>query len=272
MSVTWGERPENIVRSSTNPQAVTVGYVLTGVTIRSLANALAAAYSTAIYSGLYRTNIEVVHKGGGIWHVDVTYGSYERKEREDGDHKWSFSAGGGTAHVTQGLNHVASYVASGAAVDHGGAIGVNEDGEIDGTDVPDFAFEWKEDWTLLLADYGWTYAQSIVADLVNHVNDDAFRGFPAGSVCLKAAEGGQSSKDPLYVEVTFTFAYMPNVTGRTIGTISGIAKEGWEYLWVEYKTVEAAAGTNRLAKKPVQVNVEQIFYSGDFSLLGVGTT
>lgn len=48
------------------------------------------------------------------------------------------------------------------------------------------------------------------------------------------------------------------------------AKEGWHYLWVRYEDDEDATART-LIKKPRAVYVEQVYYYGDFSLLGIGS-
>ena len=268
MSVSWGERP-NSLRSTTNPQSATIGYVLGGVTGRTVANALALGYSPAIYSGLYRTNVALDRIATDIFNVDVTWGPYNKKEPEAGDFKWRFSTGGGTKHITQALAHVAHYGTG--AVDHKGTIGLNENGDVEGVDVPDVSFKWQEERRLLLAEYGWSYALT-VGGLTYHVNNATFRGLPAGSVLLEDATGDQSAKDPLYLDVTYSFLYSPNATGLVVGDITGIAKQGHQYLWVEYRTEDPGGGAVKLPKRPSQVNVERVFDTADFSLLGIGTS
>jgi hypothetical protein len=58
------------------------------------------------------------------------------------------------------------------------------------------------------------------------------------------------------------------VTEQTIGDITGIVKNGHEYLWVRY---EDAVSTNELVKKPKFVYVNKVYRDGNFSGLGIGT-
>jgi len=272
MSTAWGERTSGM-RRGTNPESLTVPYRLTTNpgTSPTVARALALAYSATMYSNLYRSKLDVTDIGnGGVWDVDVTYGPRQKKEPEEGDFKWNFTTSGGTKHITQAKAHVSSYVpATETAVDHKGAIGITEDGSVEGTDVPDRAFKWTETWQLLLADYSFTYA-GVLDVLTGTVNDAPFRGKAAGTVLFEGAEGGQSSKDPLLLEVTYHFAYSPATSGETIGAITGIAKGGWEYLWVEYAAADGGAA-KRLARQPKQVNIDRVIDSADFSTLGIGT-
>ena len=71
-------------------------------------------------------------------------------------------------------------------------------------------------------------------------------------------------------EITFKFAGSPNRTGITVGPITGIAKKGWEYLWVRYADAEDPA-SNTLVKQPVAAYVEKVYEDGSFSSLGIGS-
>jgi hypothetical protein len=102
--------------------------------------------------------------------------------------------------------------------------------------------------------------------LTGKVNSGAFRGFAAGECLFLGAAGTKRGQGDW--EITFRFAASPNVTGLTIGDITGIAKKGWEYLWVRYADAEDAAA-KALVKKPVAVYIEKVYEEGDFSLLGI---
>jgi hypothetical protein len=64
---------------------------------------------------------------------------------------------------------------------------------------------------------------------------------------------------------TFNFAANPNETNLTIGGIGGIAKRGWEYLWVEY---DDEVSSNRMVKKVKAVHIEKVYRTFNFNLLG----
>ena len=69
-------------------------------------------------------------------------------------------------------------------------------------------------------------------------------------------------------EITYRFAASPNVTGLAVGPITGIAKKGWEYLWVRYADAE---DEHVLVKRPIAAYVEQVYELGNFAGLGIGT-
>ncbi len=268
MSITWGERPGSRETAS-NPDSATLHYVLTGTNSEITARFLAMGNSPAMYDTLYRTGIALKDVGAMLWDVTVSYGPRQKKEPEAGDFSWSFDTTGGTKHITHALEHIQSYVPAGdTAADHKGAIGVTDDA-VEGTDVIDHSFKWKENHNLLLANYGWAYS-SYLDDMTGKANDATFRGKAAGTVLFAGATGGQSSKDPLLLALTFNFEYSRPVVNLTVGDITNINKGGHEYWWVEYKKADGGAA-KRLATIPKQVNIERVLDEADFSTLGIGT-
>ena len=272
MAIVWEERPNSAKISS---DSATFSYLLTGTADRIIADALAHGYSSALWNGLSRTSVDVEEVGPQMFYVDVHYGTVEKKEPEAGDYTWSFSTTGGSIHITQALAHIASYKAGGGGGGnpHKGAIGVTSDGKnsnIEGVDVPDRNFNWTETHQLLYSSYDWSYG-AIVDALTGRVNNATFRGRAAGTVLFEGADGSRSSKDPLLLTMTYHFAYSPAVAGLTIGDVTNIAKGGWQYLWVEYKTVDTGDADIGIGQHPKAVHVEQVHYTGDFSLLGIGT-
>jgi hypothetical protein len=71
-------------------------------------------------------------------------------------------------------------------------------------------------------------------------------------------------------EITFRFAASLYRTGIVVGEITGIAKKGWQYMWVRYADAEDDAA-KAIVKKPVAVYVEKVYEEGDFAGLGIGT-
>jgi len=269
MSVIWGERIQAI-KATTNPQTETVGYKLIGVDSPALVKALAAGYSPVLRGSLYRTNIAIDERGPALWDVDVTYGPYQQKEPTPNDNQWSASTTGGTKHITVALEHKNSYIpAGGKTATHDLAIGVTAERQVEGVDVLDPIGKWTENWKLLLADYAFTYMGTVM-QLTGKTNASSFRGMAAGSVLFEGGEGTRSGKDPTILDITYHFAFSENRTGLTVGTITGIAKKGWEYSWVEYGVADKP-GEGRPAMKAIQVNIERVYDEGDFSSLGIGT-
>ncbi len=268
MPTTWGERPGSR-QTTSSPDSATLHFLLTGTNSERTARVLAAGHSAAMYDALYRTGIAINEVGAMLWDVTVTYGAKKNKELEAGDSSWSFDTTGGTKRITQTLEHISDYQPAGKGViDNNGAIGVNENGDVEGMDVIDYSFKWQEKHNLLLADFSWTYT-NILAAVTGKVNRAAFRGYAAGTVLFEGAAGGQSAKDPLLLEVTYNFRHSRDGVNLTAGDIANINKGGHEYLWIQYDTTDDAVG-KKLAKQPRQANIEEVYLDDDFSLLGIG--
>src|SRR5690606_18604713 len=110
-----------------------------------------------------------------------------------------------------------------------------------------------------------------LAALTGSVNNTPFKSFAAGEVLFLGASGStrENEDGDTVWEITFSFAASPNVTGLTVGDITGIEKRGWDYLWVRY--ADAVDGeAHVLVKKPVAVYVEQVYPFGNFGALGIG--
>ncbi len=97
-------------------------------------------------------------------------------------------------------------------------------------------------------------------------NNATFRGFAAGEVLFTHASGSQATQgDP---EITYNFVASPNLTGLTIGGVSGIEKKGHEYLWI-WNRPDVDTENLLLVPKVKYVSVAQVYDSSNFSLLGI---
>jgi hypothetical protein len=199
--------------------------------------------------------------GMGVWRGTVRYTG-----EESGD-EYTFETGGGTTRVMQSLATVNRYPAPGmTAPDFQGAIGVSDD-RIEGVDVTIPVFNFSEthhfDAALVTAAYKLTLFQ-----LTGRWNQAPFKGLAAGE-CLFLGANGTRRGDGKWA-IGFRFACQENVTDRTIGTITNVDKQGWDYLWVRYAQYEDTAAKS-LVPRPAAVYVERVSQPGDFSLLGIGT-
>jgi len=222
------------------------------------------------YNGLPPRNIQIRpvfvdinNPDACIWDATVRYGADARPDT--GSSVFSFDTGGGTEHVTQSLHTVATHAASGIAPSHGGAIGVTRD-SVDGVDIIVPVYNWTEQHYLDDAYVTDSYKNTLFW-LTGRVNQQSFRGKEPGEVIFLGASGSLRDEDDW--EISFRFAASPNQWDLSVGTMTGIAKRGWEYLWVSYEDDEDQGSA---IKTPAFVYVEQVYQYGDFSRLGIGTT
>jgi hypothetical protein len=207
----------------------------------------------------------------GQWKATVRYGAATGSSpKPEGTNTISFDTGGGTQHITQSLSTVQKYAPSGkTAPDCKGAIGVSHNGSdisVSGCDILVPEFRWTEEHVLPEATV--TSKAATWYALTGKTNSSAWRGYNEREVRFDGCSG-QRRGDGKW-EITFRFSASPNRTGITIGSITGIAKKGWEYLWVMYGDVEDATA-KRLTKQPIAAYVEKVLEDGAFADLGLGT-
>jgi hypothetical protein len=109
----------------------------------------------------------------------------------------------------------------------------------------------------------FAYVLTLV-NLTYKTNNAAFRDFAQGELLFTGAEFRQSSNGE--TTVNFKFSASPNRTGLSFGTITGVAKKGHEYLWIDYEAWESGGFVIR---RPRGVYVERVYEEGNFALLGI---
>jgi hypothetical protein len=227
----------------------------------------------------------VSYLGDDAWQVTISYeknGAEDEEQRDPLKRSRAFDTSGGTQHVTQATGGTITTVGgttttsvverkypTATAPSMSGAIGV--DGQsVNGVDIVVPALSWTETYDVPHQYVTAAYIKG-VAGLTGTVNNGAFRTFAAGEVLFMGCSGAQEWDDQRGNgpwSLSYKFVASPNVTAQTIGDISGIEKQGHEYLWVRY---EDAVSTNELVKKPKYVYVNKVYRDGNFSGLGIGS-
>lgn len=147
-----------------------------------------------------------------------------------------------------------------------GAIGVDGEGNIAGTDITIPFLSFTETHKLPPAAYTCEYI-ALLTWLTGKVNSERFRFCNAGECLFMGASGAYSPADEFF-DVTFQFSVSVNEDFLKIGDIAiPDGKLGWQYLWVRYKEIQQGA---YLVKKPASVHVADVYEYADFSLLGIG--
>lgn len=224
---------------------------------------LPGLYDNGVYE-LPAVNYSFDQEGYRLWNVKIDYGT--RQTSGDGM-AFSFDTGGGSAKITQSKETIGSYALSGTAPNFYGAIGVN-DKSIDGCEIFIPSYKWTEKYTVPDSSVDGAYRLNLFY-ATGTTNAGSFRDFAAGEVLF---EGCRGQKESLYGpwELTFSFAASPNATGLTVGGITGIAKKGWEYLWVRYEEYEDATA-HALSRRPVAVYIERVYDETNYTYLGIGS-
>ncbi len=247
-------------------RSIELHYMVRGTNDELAAMQAVRTTAPATHNDLERDEISLEPVASNHWEATVQYVSPD-KELEEGESSFSFDTGGGSQHITQSLSTISKYAPAGkTAPDFKGAIGATAD-SVEGVDITVPVYNFSETHIIADADVDNTY-KGVLAALTGKTNDAAFKGFAIGEALFLGASGSKRGKGDW--EISFRFAASPNKTGLTVGSITGIAKKGWEYLWVRYKDdVDATAGA--MVKVPQAVYIEQVHEDGDFADLAIGT-
>ena len=211
-----------------------------------------------------RRAIDLNPLGNGVYDAVVAYGI--EGSLPAGTVSESFDTQGGSQRITHSRATIGAYAPPGKTAPYfGNAIGVTRDG-VEGVDVTVPTYHFAETHTKYDADVTQAYKVTL-RNLTGSVNSGLFRGFAAGEVLFIGATG-QRYTSGLW-NVTYHFAVQANRSNFTIGAISGIDKDGWDYLWVRFQDqVDEIAGA--LVKQPQAVYVEEVLPRKNFALLGIG--
>ena len=270
MPITVTEKFESR-RSTTgdNPSAE-LGYTVRGTEDDLAARTAVEAASPTTYDNLPRQAVAVEPVGPEHWDATVRYALDQASSAppQTGDSVFSFDTGGGTQHITQSKATVGIYAASGStAPNFQGAIGVTAD-SVNGVDITVPVYQFSETHYLPASQVTTGYKGTLF-NLTGKINNGSFRGFTAGELLFLGATGSRRGTGPDDDwEITFRFAASPNVTGLSVGPITGINKKGWEYLWVRYADAEDT-GASTIVKRPVAAYVERVYDAGSFGGLGI---
>ena len=229
------------------------------------------AVSPITWDGLFRQSAEVRETGFAYWEGHVEYSPLE--PLAEGEALWDADTEGGTAHISQALEHIADFNKDDdSPPNHKGAIGVTDDGDVQGCDIIVPAFAWTEKYILPSATTDWMYSVQVLRKLTGTVNDTNFRGIDARGVLFKGASIRWSTREPDRKEITFKFAAQERRADFKMGDIEHITKEAWDYLWCEYTTTyDKDSKPPRVLRTVVAVHTERVYEENNFGLLGVGT-
>ena len=170
---------------------------------------------------------------------------------------FSFDTSGGTQRLIRSIA-TTSYGTSPPSTQN--LIGVTKDGA-EGVDIVAPVFNYQVTKRYAILDVTQAYIAAIFA-ATGTVNSATFTvttddgitfSFAAGENLYLGGSGGVVEGE---VEITHKFSASQNATGLSVGGISGIAKKGWEYLWVLWEDTVSNAF---LIKKARAVYVEQVY-------------
>lgn len=187
----------------------------------------------------------------------------------------SFSTTGGTAHITQSLQTMASVqsaaLGGGAGPATHNAIGLTNDG-VAGCDVITAKMEFR--WQHQLPFVTFRKMRDLMR-LTAKTNKLKWKGFDPGELLYLGAEG--QSGLSLWT-LTHGFAFNENLAAGNadlvISRIGGVAditlpeKRGWDYVWVAYRPTITGV---ELFPLPRAAYVERVYREANFTDIGLGS-
>lgn len=199
----------------------------------------------------------------GVWEATVEYSTAVDLTQDIGDFTLSGRTGGEKARFTHAKQHVRSYaVGNDDAPDHNGAINVTKD-DVEGVEagVPAFTFSATKTFAPGTITYPYIGTLSQAAWTVNKY---WWHGFAPGEVLLEDANFSLAQDKET---ITFDFSVSKTVRNQVYGGIEVAYKEGWHYLWFEYR--EDVDANGRHVRTAIAAHIEQIYDYFDFALLGI---
>lgn len=203
---------------------------------------------------LYRTGIRVESIGWALYRVTANYGS---RKATPGSYTFNFDTTGATINIKCAKSHIKSYPVDGDW--HKGALNVKKDGDVEGADIVipalKLTYTFKQPQGIVTEDYA-----NQLARVTGTTNLNPYRVYAAGELLFVGGTGSDGSDAE--AEVSYQFIASQNVTGISIGGISGIAKNGHDYAWVEF---EDDVHSGEAVQRPKRVHVDLIYDSTDFA-------
>ena len=175
-----------------------------------------------------------------------------------GDEIISFSTGGGSTKLKHALQHIQDYAPEGQEVrNHGGAINVTKDGGPEGVDIIVPSYTMRVEKLFDSVDISQTFVRNLF-EATGAVNSDSFKGFQAGELLLTRVDGDPRSEDTFLI--SYEFLGSENVQSLDLGTITGIVKEGHDYLWTEHETTIVGSGEGaQSVQRLIGAHVERVY-------------
>lgn len=241
-------------------------------TSEPLAMAEVAAAAPSSIGSLVIKNVSCTEQVQDGYECEVTYGTYQQKAPPaTGDSSFNFEIATAPARIVVPLQAQTIYPASGLTAPANAEkwlIGQQGDGSPpEGAEVFEPQASFSETHYIAIGTMTASHQRALLR-IVGRINNATFKGWNTGEVLCTGVSGSKRGAEDW--EVGFRFGVRENQTGLSIAGITGVAKNGWQYLWVRRKT-EVDDDAKILTDVAEYVVIADVFRSADFSTLGIGT-
>jgi hypothetical protein len=225
--------------------------------------------------GLKKRSVSSIEQKGlhpsALWYVDVQYGplqSIQYAPPETGEFEFSFDIGTESQKIMFAKSTVAIYprnVGDNFTALVGNKININSEGKVEGVDILFPTARRVISYFPANGVVTETY-QKTLEDLVPSVNNATFKGRAAGELLLLGVSGRSRNNDDW--QISFTFGVRKNETGLTIDGITGIAKDGWDYLWPLHE-IHPDVDAKKIVERATAYVVSRPYERKNFADLGL---
>lgn len=203
-------------------------------------------------------DINVVEDLKKQWNGTV---NWKRYQHQVGESQFNFEVSVESQRIILPVSPITTYAASGQPALSLHLLGDRCDGrEAEGIDLSIPVH--TESTTRWVAGGDISGLKAVAKSLVGKTNNATWNGNAAGECLLTGVSGSRRGIGDW--ELTFRWAVRENQSGLTIGSITGISKGGWQYLW----PISRLTGTVP-QRQVTHVAVATVYQSGDFSAMGI---
>jgi len=134
---------------------------------------------------------------------------------------------------------------------------------------------WTENVEIPISDFSFDYEDLVYQVQLAPVNLTPFRGHAPGAVIFLGMQVQLSTQNPDSVSASYEFSATPNNSAAdntllTIGALTDIAKDGWDYLEVNY-TPQVDTNQPLVVPTPQNVIIHRVYDRSPFEWLNIGT-
>lgn len=274
MTITCRETADSPVTSrSRNPQTTTLWRVRSDVDDITRDQAYAKVIETvaAVRDSLLinAINLTPTHSGK-VWNAEVIY-KIDAIPSDNFPLRFKGSTRGGTAQVNRSIATRSATARDGVtAIDYGGAINVDDKGQVKGTTVPSPRLEFSIELTVQEALFTYKYMRTLY-QLTPSVNNKRLGPFLKWEVLFLGAEWSptQGQNGDALTQINFYFEAAANELVVIPGFADPIDKKAHDELWFTWENFKDT-GSGLIFRRPRQVNVEQVVQEQNLKKLGIG--
>lgn len=208
---------------------------------------------------------------GKIWNATVLY-KVDPMPSTNFVKRFKGSTRGGSARINRSIQTRQAEARTGTdVIQFGGAIEVDDKGQVKGTTVPAPRLEFSLELTIDASLFSFAYMKTLY-QLTPSVNDRVFGPFATYECLFLGAEWNyttQGSDGAEMVVLTYYFEAGANESITVAGFANPIQKMAHDHLWVIWEN-HTDGGTGLVFRRPRQINVEEVARPQNLSALGLG--